>query len=601
MPGIFGIITRRPANQAREELGRMLRSVRHESFYRSGSWSNEELGLYTGWVGRGDEFPAEGPVHIGRGGVTWICYGGRVRGLGSGARVPGGDSASTDGGPANQGNWWWQRLNRLNGIFQGLLVEPAAGTIVLFNDRYGLGRLYIHESEDALYFAAEAKAILAVRPEARRIDLKALGEYVSFGCTIENRTLFRGIRLLPPGSAWRFRNAQLEEEGSYFSPADWEQQEALDQESYYREIRDTVAGAFPAYVTGEGRTAVALTGGLDTRVVMAWGGAKPNTLPCYTFGGSIRESRDVRIAREVARICHQPHQVLQVGRDFLSRFAHYAERTVWLSDGTVGVANAADLFVSEAARAVAPIKVVGTWGSELLQRVVTFKPFPPLRGLFAEELVASCQQAEAAYGEMRRCHPLTFAAFRQTPWAQYGIEALEQSQIGIRAPFLDRDFVRTCYRAPNWSGADVRARLIREASPQLASIPSDRGVLADSATRFPLARRLWQEFLFKAEYAHDTGMPQWLVRANYFLSPLHIDRLFLGRHKFTHFRVWYREQLAEYVKEILLDGSTLSRPYIVPSRLREIVHRHLNGIANYTTELHTLLTLELIQRRLAGV
>ena len=35
---------------------------------------------------------------------------------------------------------------------------------MLFNDRFGLQRIYYHEGKDAFYFAAEAKAILKVQP-----------------------------------------------------------------------------------------------------------------------------------------------------------------------------------------------------------------------------------------------------------------------------------------------------------------------------------------------------------------------------------------------------------------------------------------------------
>ena len=75
------------------------------------------------------------------------------------------------------------------------------------------------------------------------------------------------------------------------------------------------------------------------------------------------------------------------------------------------------------------------------------------------------------------------------------------------------------------------------------------------------------EFTFKAEYAYDYGMPQWLSRIDHFLSPLRLERLFLGRHKLLHFRVWYRDALADYVREILLDRRTLSRPYFEPKAL----------------------------------
>jgi asparagine synthase (glutamine-hydrolysing) len=102
--------------------------------------------------------------------------------------------------------------------------------------------------------------------------------------------------------------------------------------------------------------------------------------------------------------------------------------------------------------------------------------------------------------------------------------------------------------------------------------------------------------LFKAEYAYDMGMPQWLARIDHALSPLRPEHIFLGRHKPFHFRVWYRDALAGYVKEMLLDPRALSRPYIERKRLEAVVRGHLTGDRNYTTELHKALTLELLHR-----
>jgi hypothetical protein len=47
---------------------------------------------------------------------------------------------------------------------------------------------------------------------------------------------------------------------------------------------------------------------------------------------------------------------------------------------------------------------------------------------------------------------------------------------------------------------------------------------------------------------------------------------------------------------MLLDPRTLSRPYLEPKAVETIVHGHLDGGRNYTTEIHKLLTLELMQR-----
>jgi asparagine synthase (glutamine-hydrolysing) len=72
--------------------------------------------------------------------------------------------------------------------------------------------------------------------------------------------------------------------------------------------------------------------------------------------------------------------------------------------------------------------------------------------------------------------------------------------------------------------------------------------------------------------------------------------LFLGRHKLLHFRVWYRDQLSSYVRQMLLDPLSLSRPYIQKAAMEDIVEGHLKGNRNYTTEIHRLLTMELLHR-----
>ena len=73
---------------------------------------------------------------------------------------------------------------------------------------------------------------------------------------------------------------------------------------------------------------------------------------------------------------------------------------------------------------------------------------------------------------------MTFAAFRQSPWYHHGVLALEQTQLTVRSPFLDNDFVAAVYRAPSTMSPseDVRLRLIGDGSPALRRIASDRGV-----------------------------------------------------------------------------------------------------------------------------
>jgi asparagine synthase (glutamine-hydrolysing) len=606
MPGIVGLITKKPRDQAASELRRMLDASSNESFYVSGLWCDDALGVYVGWRALRDSFAGEMPLRNERGDLCLVF---------SGEEYPDPDvvrrlkARGHEFDPA--GSAYLVHLYEddpafpagLNGLFHGLVVDQRRGTATLFNDRYGMHRLFWHQTDDTFYFAGEAKAILAVRPELRTPDPKSLGEFVACGCVLENRTLFKGISALPQGSAWTFRAGALERQSRYFDPREWEDQDALDPESYYQEIRETLTRNLPRYFAGRERIGMTLTGGLDTRVIMAWHKAAPGSLPCYTFGGKLRDSEDVEVARQVATLTGQSHEVIRAGDEFLRDFPRYAERSVYLSEGAIDVYRASDLYFSRQARAIAPVKVVGTYGSEIMRQVVNLGVAPTPRGLYDGAFLPHVAQAGETLGTLRRARPVTFAAFLQSPWQHAGILGLEQTQLTVRSPYLDNDFVRTAYRAPRINGdagpgADIRLRLVDQGNPALAALRTDRGVGGRSGPLVSWSTRTLLELSVKAEYAYDYGMPQWLARVDNLLRPLRLETLFLGRHKSSYFRLWYRNELSAYVREMLLDPRTLGRPYLDRRGVEAIVRGHLKGTHNHTIEIHKLLTLELLHRQL---
>lgn len=594
MPGIVGLITKRPRAWAEPQLLRMLAAVRHESFYQTGTWIDESLGVYAGWTAIEDSFSDGMPLHDEGQDLTLIFSGEEYGHRNLIKQSDESQAASLLRLAANDPDF----IARLDGLFHGVLADPRTGSVTLFNDRYGMHRLCYHESDGAFYFAAEAKAILAARPDLRVPCPQGLGEFLACSCVLENRTIFKDIQVMPAASRWVFRSGVLRQKQTYFDPKEWEEQPQLDAESYYQGLRQSLVRTLPGYFDGTERTAVALTGGMDTRVILAQYGPKAGSLPTYTFGGMFRECQDVKVARKVASVCGQTHQVIEVGEEFLNNFAGYADKTVYVTEGGVDVYRASDLYVSQKARQIAPAKVVGTYGSEIVRHAVMFKPMLPADGLFQGEMVANIRRAYDTYAAVRRVHPVTFAAFRQSPWYHHGVLALEQTQLTVRSPFLANDFVAAVYRAPATlsPSEDVRLRLIEDGSPSLRRIPSDRGV---GGVRGPLTAalvRAYWEFTFKAEYACDYGMPQWASRMNSWISPLRLERIFLGRHKFLHYRVWYRDALSKYVQEILLDPGTLSRPFFQRRNVEATVRGHVRGDRNSTTAIHKLLTMELLFR-----
>src|SRR5262249_11958256 len=155
---------------------------------------------------------------------------------------------------------------------------------------------------------SEAKAVLSVRPETRALDPESLGHFLGFGTVFGNRTLFANVSLLPAASCWSIERPRRIRRRTYFKPDAWLAQPTLDADRFYAALKRTVSTILPAYF--QGAVGMSLTGGLDTRILMA--GMPPGRPPgpAYTYAGVYRDCYDIGIARQVARVCGQTHHVL---------------------------------------------------------------------------------------------------------------------------------------------------------------------------------------------------------------------------------------------------------------------------------------------------
>jgi asparagine synthase (glutamine-hydrolysing) len=602
MPGIAGIISNAGVGQA--DVERMLRCMMHEPSYRSGTYANEELGLCAGWVSHAGSFSDCMPLWNGRRDVCLIFSGEDFGGPGDGARagMQADEPAAGNGGHLIRlyEAMGLSFIEKLNGWFGGLLIDLRKKIAVLFNDRYGLHRIYYHEGPEHLYFASEAKALLQVVPSLRRLDPRGVAETFACGAVLQNRTLFAGVSLLPGGSMWTFPSGGRVSKETYFSPEAWERQPAMSGSDFYEHLKETFRGILPRYLRGDNPVAMSLTGGLDGRMIMAWADTPRGALPCYTFAGPYRECADVTIARRIAQLCGQPHRTIAVGEEFLASFPSLAAKSIFVSDGAMDVTGAVELYANRIAGQIAPVRLTGNYGSEIVRGNVAFRPGRLATALLQPELAKSVAAAEQTYHAERDVHPVSFIAFKQVPWHHHARLAVEQSQLTVRSPFLDNDLVALMYRAPpeTLASTEPSLRLIDEGNPLLARLPTDRGLVYHPTPILDRARNLLAEFTAKAEYAYDYGMPQRLAALDHLLAPLHPERMFLGRHKFYHFRVWYRDQLSPYLKAVLLDPRARCRDYLQGTVLESMVNAHTSGRQNWTREIHRALTLELVHREL---
>jgi asparagine synthase (glutamine-hydrolysing) len=575
----------------------MVRSMEHESFYQSGTYFVPEMGIYAGWVALASSFASGQPIVHRQEDVALIF-------AGECFRDPQSPVLQSDDSRAGYDADWLvslyekegaQFVEKLNGLFSGLLIDKGRRQAFLFNDRYGLERIYLCETADGIYFASEAKALLRVLKETRTFDERGVAQFLNFGCTLEWQTLFSGVQLLPGGSLWSFAGGRPNK-GRYFLPGDWESQPALSPEEFESRFQETFRKILPRYFESHSSIGISLTGGLDTRMIMACRPASRVKPVCYTFSGEKVQTLDARLAARVAKASGLEHRNLNIGADFFSNFATYADRTVHITDGCFGVLGAHEIYFNQKARQLAAERLTGNFGSEILRGMSTFKPIGLSRQLLTPEF---SRAVDASAVELLRdaAPPVTFAAFREIPWNLFGSLAAGRSQVTFRTPYLDNELVALAFQAPEALRKSplVALRLVKNNNRLLSKIPTDRGYGWERAGLTYAARRLWSEVTFKLDYIYSEGLPHQLAPFDTLIGGLSKTGV-LGLHKYLPYRRWFRRELATYVQEILTDPQTRRMPFWNSDFLQRMAADHVNGRKNYVREINAVLTLEAAER-----
>lgn len=604
MPGIYGIIDISGATHSTDrhghylkKLAAMTKAMRYEPFYISKEYVNADFGVYVGWVGTGQSDNPDVEIRGRRDRLIAFASGPHEGWAVSDREDDGSDQRLLKllGSYVEDGGLYPDKIENL---VSGCLIDERSQRVLLFNDRYGMERLFVYRDQDQYVFSSEAKAILASMPETRCFDIDGVGEYLSCGCTLGERSLYRGIRVLPGGTEVRFERGNAIQTRQYFSSPMWEVERPIEKDKFVLRYAERLKAVLAGYATLSSGMAVSLTGGIDSRIVMAALNQCSGPVQCYTFGSKYRDSFDVIAARSVSELCGQPHSVIALGDDFLTDFPAYFDRAVMISDGYIGFSGAAELYLNQRAREIAPSRVTGNYGGELLRGVRAFKSSIPKGEFYSPELRFSIDKAPKTFHSLCKMNPASFTLFVQVP-AGYGRYAIERSQLQILSPFLDYELVTLIYRMrAAGSLPDFSISIINECRPVLLTIPTDRGILGTGNRMHRAARHAYHVVMAKAEYWSGHGMPDRLA----YLSRIGLDRslekMFIGRNKFQHFRPWSRIDMSNYIREVLLQRGADLGGLFIKSRIEQMVHDHLGGRKNYLEEIDKIMTLTFAYRNI---
>lgn len=229
-------------------------------------------------------------------------------------------------------------LCNLNGRFVVAIWNQVEKNLSLVSDRYGFAKLYYWVGPDQIMFASEYRSIIQHEAFSKKIDKQGIADFITLGYCTEDRTFFKDIKLLPQGSVVTFEGGKspiVERywDYSFYSETDplWTEDDYIDQ--FFNKLKLAVQRQ-ALYADG---VTIPLSSGYDSRTLAAMfdkinyqGGAET-----FSYGNNC--AFDVIYGRKIAKNLGFDHTYIPIESTYLK---NYAEKFVWLMEGSVNCLNA---------------------------------------------------------------------------------------------------------------------------------------------------------------------------------------------------------------------------------------------------------------------
>jgi asparagine synthase (glutamine-hydrolysing) len=286
--------------------------------------------------------------------------------------------------------WGDRVVERLSGQFAFALWDSKRARLLAARDRAGEKPLYYHEGPEDIVFASEIKSLLSRADVPRTLDVEALDLFLTYEFILAPRTIFQGVKKLPPAHAMSVEGGEVATWAFWRAPDAVE--EGRSEESWANELRETLTSAVRSQMMSDVPLGAFLSGGIDSSTVVALM-AEASSRPVKTFNIAFREGSydESSYAREISNLFGTEHREEILTPDVVSLFDRLV---VHLDEPFADVSLFPTYLVSEVASREVKVVLSGDGGDELFagydwyvadRLARTLSGFPGPRALVALE------------------------------------------------------------------------------------------------------------------------------------------------------------------------------------------------------------------------
>jgi asparagine synthase (glutamine-hydrolysing) len=182
----------------------------------------------------------------------------------------------------------WKVLDQAQGTFCAAHYRPDTATLSLVADKLGVRPLYYWVGESYVVFAGALRVLEGLSYVPKKMDMRSVTEMASFGYPLGNRTPYCGIFVLREAEVLRCSEQGVTSH-RYWR---WDSipTSTRDEPQLLREVHERFITAVARRLRGDKTTVAFLSGGLDTRCIVA--ALRAHQARVHTFNFSSPGSQD---------------------------------------------------------------------------------------------------------------------------------------------------------------------------------------------------------------------------------------------------------------------------------------------------------------------
>jgi len=184
--------------------------------------------------------------------------------------------------------WGIQSLSKFKGMFAFAVWDEYEKSLHIVRDRLGIKPLYFFQDDTALIFASEIRSVLASGLVPKKVNERAIHDYLSFQSIQSPISIIEGIHQLPAGSFLLIKNGNVEQKSYWDITQPSKDYEYGDVKGVQQNIYQLLSNAVEQRLVSDVPIGAFLSGGIDSSAVVALMAKVGKTAP-ETFNISFDE------------------------------------------------------------------------------------------------------------------------------------------------------------------------------------------------------------------------------------------------------------------------------------------------------------------------